>query len=197
MDIYPGQSFGPEFVGPPGTFTASCGRSRDTEHLADAARTIRPRSAKTFLHSGYEADPRPSLRVGGRPRAGAVFVWVVFFVDRVENDQSRQAQASMPLPACPPPGSYSACECQRLEGPLAPRQQGYGSGSCNSTRCEGFLLPLEAARVSGDTVRCVLKSETPAYALTYHMSNFLWNFRFWVRGRLMRVRLRDDQGRFA
>jgi hypothetical protein len=51
--------------------------------------------------------------------------------------------------------------------------------------------------VTGNTVRYVLKSETPADALKYHMSTFLWNFRFGVRGRPMRVRLRDGQGRFA
>ena len=163
-------------------------------------RTIRPRGLpRTVLHSVHEADPRPPYALAGGLALGAVFVWVVFFVARVENDQPRQTQAFMPLPACPPPGNYSARECQRLEWQLGPRQEGYFSGSDNAggTPDVGFPLPLEAARVSGDTVRYVVKSEAPAHALKYQMSNFLWNFRFGVRGRPMRVRLRDGHGRFV
>jgi len=143
------------------------------------------------------AVPLYALALAGGVALAVVFVsTLVFFVVRGENHQPRQAQASMPLPACPPPGTWSH-ECQRLEGPLAPRQQGYESESCNSGGCVGFPLPLEAARVSGDTVRYVVKSETPAMTLQSGMSTFLWNFRFGVRGRPMRVRLRDGHGRFA
>jgi hypothetical protein len=62
----------------------------------------------------------------------------------------------------------------------------------------GGWPPLIKARVVGNTIRYVLRSEAPARFLkTGSMSGFLWNFRFGEKRRPMVVRLLDSEGRFA
>lgn len=75
----------------PATCTAtrpSCGSSRDTEHLADTVAHDPPQGLpKPSYTPVHEADPRSPYALADSLALGAVFVSVVFFVVRSQDDQ--------------------------------------------------------------------------------------------------------------